>query len=89
MRRLRGGGREEQISPLAARLYHLRKYHQHLKSELQQLQLAQQEEDTRHGPFSRKGLRHHIMSRMLILEELEETMQQLEQLVNNENTAQE
>ena len=84
---LRGGGSEEEVSPLAARLYHLRKYRAHIQSELEQLQQVQQEEEARHGSFSRRGLRYHIMSRMLILEELEETMRQLERVVTSQHAS--
>ena len=70
------------VSPTAARLFHVRKYHRMVQDQVRALQ-ANQSENTE-GSFASLTLGRHLLSRMLLLEELEETIRQLEQLEQQE-----
>ena len=65
---LRGGG---EVAPNEARLYHIVQYYETLKSELEHMQQQQQDEQS-----IPRG--HRIMSQMLLLQDLEETIEQLQ-----------
>lgn len=71
---------ESEISPTAARLFHVRKYHRMVQDQVRALQDSQREAEAEGESPAPSTLGRHILSRMLLLEELEETIGQLERL---------
>ena len=76
------------VSPTAARLFHVRKYHDMVRDQVRALQGAEAERREEEGEdgagTGSTTLGRHLLSRMLLLEELEETIRQLERLLAQE-----
>ena len=64
---------------MAARLFHIRKYHRMVRDQVRALQESREEAEQEEGRAA-APLGRHLLSRMLLLEELEETVRQLERL---------
>ena len=74
------------VSPTAARLFHVRKYRDMVRDQVRALQGAEDESKSE-GSTRSLTLGRHLLSRMLLLEELEETIGQLERLLAQEAAA--
>ena len=74
------------VSPTAARLFHVRKYRDMVRDQVRALQGAEDESKSE-GSTRSFTLGRHLLSRMLLLEELEETIGQLERLLAQEAAA--
>ena len=73
-----GGGQDDEesvqnVSAMTARLFHIRKYRDMIHAQVRSIQ--EKDNDTRDAATGR-----YLVSRMLLLEELEETIRQLEKL---------
>ena len=66
----------DDISPMMARLFHIRKYRDMVRAQVQTLRARQ--DDRESAPDATLG--RYLVSRLLLLEELDETIQQLEAL---------
>ena len=77
---------EYDVSPTAARLFHVRKYRDMVRDQVRALQGAEAEAEAegREAGAGSPTLGRHLLSRMLLLEELEETIGQLERLLARE-----
>ena len=78
---------EYDVSPTAARLFHVRKYRDMVRDQVRALQGAEAERREEGAGTGSPTLGRHLLSRMLLLEELEETIGQLERLLAQEAAA--